>query len=89
MPPMGPPPSADWQAPPASGVLMFRLPQGSEVTVDSVPIGLSEGLGIISVTPGRHQVVLRVGGKETEHTVNVGTRKILTVSPTSIVATEP
>jgi hypothetical protein len=73
----------------ASGVLMFRMPQGSEVAVDSVPIGLSDGQGIIAVTPGRHQVVLRVGGKETEQTVTVGTHKILTITPTSVVATEP
>ncbi|HYL81828.1 MAG TPA: hypothetical protein VEU07_13500 [Candidatus Acidoferrum sp.] len=57
--------------------------------MDSVPIGLSDGLGILSVTPGRHQVVLRVAGKDTEHTVSVGTHKILTITPTSIVATEP
>lgn len=89
MPPMLGPPSADQTASPASGVLIFRLPQGSEVAVDSVPIGLSDGLGILSVTPGRHQVVLRVAGKDTEHTVSVGTHKILTITPTSIVATEP
>ncbi|HSB77486.1 MAG TPA: hypothetical protein VLM91_01765 [Candidatus Methylomirabilis sp.] len=89
MPPISGPPLAEQTAPPASGVLMFRLPQGSEVAVDGVPIGLSDGLGIISVTPGRHQVVLRVGGKETEHTVSVGTHRILTITPTSIVATEP
>lgn len=91
-PPMPPGPSSpypDQGAPMASGVLMFRMPQGSEVAVDSVPIGLSDGQGIIAVTPGRHQVVLRVGGKETEQTVTVGTHKILTITPTSIVATEP
>ena len=89
MPPMGGPPTPDQMASPASGVLIFRLPQGSEVAVDSVPIGLSEGLGILSVTPGRHQVILRVAGKDTEHTVSVGAHKILTITPTSIVATEP
>jgi hypothetical protein len=93
--PVGPVPSGvafppgDQTVRPASAVLMFRLPQDAEAKVDGVSIGLSDGLGIIAVTPGRHQVALRVSGKETEHTVEVGPHRILTVTPTSIVATEP
>jgi hypothetical protein len=83
------PSPADYPAPQASGVLLFRLPEGAEAVVDDVPIHLSEGFAITAVTPGRHRVVLRVSGKDTEHTVSIGPHKILTVTPASIVATEP
>ncbi|HSB70671.1 MAG TPA: hypothetical protein VLT62_15195 [Candidatus Methylomirabilis sp.] len=89
MPPGVLPSPADLTARPASAVLVFRLSRDAEATVDGVPIGLSEGLGIIAVSPGRHQVALRISGKETEHTVTVGPHRILTVTPTTIVATEP
>lgn len=89
MPSYPPPPPAEQMIPQASGVLLFRLPQGAEVAVDGVPIGLSEGLGIIALAPGQHRVVLRVSGTETEHAVTVAPHKILTVTPTAIVATEP
>jgi hypothetical protein len=76
-------------APPASGVLLFRLPKGAEVTVNGVPIGLSDGLGIHALPPGKHLVVLHVSGKATEHLITVGSHKILMVTPTGIVASEP
>ncbi len=69
-----------------SGVLLFRLPQGAEAEVDGLSVGLSEGLGITSVPPGRHRVVVRAAGAETEHTVTVGPRAIFTVTPTAVVA---
>lgn len=72
-----------------SGVLPFRLPQGAQATIDGVPIGLSDGLGIHALAPGSHRVVLHVSGKETAHTVNVRSHKIFTVTPAGIVATEP
>jgi hypothetical protein len=80
---------ADSTIAPASGVLLFRLPQGAQVTIDGVPIGLSDGVGIHSLAPGTHRVVLLVSGKETAHTVHMGSHKIFTVTATGIVATEP
>jgi hypothetical protein len=83
------PPVSEPTAPPASGVLLFRLSGGTAVTVNGVPIGLSNGLGIHALPPGRYLVVLHVSGKETEHTVDVRSHKIFTVTPTGIVPTEP
>ncbi len=74
---------------PASGVLLFKLPQDAEAAVDGVPIGLSDGLGITSVSPGRHRVVLQVSGREIEHTVDVGSHRIVTITPGAVVPTEP
>jgi len=82
-------PYGNQAAPPASGVFLFRLPPGAEAAVDGVPIGLSEGLGIQAVTPGQHRVVLQVSGKETEHTVHVPPHRIFTITPTTVVPTEP
>jgi hypothetical protein len=92
--PVPPPPPAlsphpDLAVPPAPGVLLFRLPQGAQAAIDGVPIGLSDGVGIHSLAPGRHQVVVQVSGKETAHTVEVRSHRILTVTPTGVVATEP
>jgi len=75
--------------PPASGVFVFRLPHDAEAAVDGVPVGLSEGLGIISVPHGLHRVVVRVPGAETEYAVTVKPHAIFTVTPTAIVPTEP
>ena len=83
------PPLGDQTVRPASGVFLFKLPQDAEATVDGVPIGLSEGLGITAVAPGRHRVILQLSGKEIEHTVNVGPHGIFTITPSSIVPTEP
>ena len=93
-PPPPPMPSAvpfpgDQTAPYASGLLLFKLPTDAEAAVDGVPIDLSDGLGIHAVTPGRHRVVLRVSGKENEHTVTVAPHRIFTVTPTTILPTEP
>jgi hypothetical protein len=88
-PPVAPSSRLDSMAPPASGVLLFRLPQGSQATINGVPIGLSEGVGIHALAPGRHQVVLHVSGKQTTHTVEVRSHRILTVTPAGVVATEP
>jgi hypothetical protein len=75
--------------PPASGVLLFRLPQDAEAAVDGVPVELSGGLGIISVPKGPHRVVVRVSGAETEYAVVVNPHAIFTVTPAAIVPTAP
>jgi hypothetical protein len=75
--------------PPASGVLLFQLPQDAEAAVDGVPVGLSGGLGIISVPKGPHRVVVRVSGAEAEYAVTVNPHGIYTVTPTAIVPTAP
>ena len=72
-----------------SGVLLFRLPQDGEATVDGVPVGLSGGLGVTAVTPGRHQVLVRASGSEAEHTVTISPHSIFTVTPTAVVPTGP
>jgi len=78
------------QGPPIpSGVLIFRLQRDAEAAVDGVPVGLSAGLGITSVMPGMHRVVVRTAGAETEHTVTVNPHAIFTVTPTAIVPTAP
>ncbi len=89
MPPGVVPPLGEQGLPPPSGVLLFRLPQDAEAEVDGAPVGLSGGLGITSVPPGRHRVVLRVAGAETEHTVTVNPHAIFTVTPTAIVPAAP
>jgi hypothetical protein len=89
MPSAAPLPLGDQTAPYASGLLLFKLPTDAEAAVDGVPIGLSDGLGIHAVTPGRHRIVLRVSGKENEHTVTVTPHRIFTVTPTTILPTEP
>jgi hypothetical protein len=70
-------------------VLLFKLPQEAEATVNGVPVGLSAGLGIAAVPPGRYRVVVRASGREIEHTIIVNPHAILTVTPTSVVPTEP
>jgi hypothetical protein len=91
--PMPPPPvvavPADAGAAPASGVLLFRLPRDAQAAINGVPIGLSDGVGIHSLAPGSHRVVLHISGKEVAHTVNVRSHRIFTVTPTGIVAAEP
>ena len=89
---MAPPPPAfpaEQRFPAPSGVLLFRLPQDGEATVDGVPVGLSGGLGVTSVAPGQHQILVRASGSETEHTVTVRPHAILMVTPTAIAPTEP
>lgn len=88
--PTAPPPGGvAGEVPAPSGVLMFRLPQGAQASIDGVPIGLSDGFGIHALAPGSHRVVLSVAGKESAHTVNVRSHKIFTVTPAGIVASEP
>jgi hypothetical protein len=70
-------------------VLIFKLPQDGEATVDGVPVGLTQGLGISAVMPGRHRVVVRAAGTETEHAVTVNPGAIFTVTPAAIVPTGP
>jgi hypothetical protein len=89
MPPGAPAPIGEPAVGPASGLLMFRLPQGVEATVDGVPIALSEGVGVQALPPGQYRVVLQVSGRATEHTVNLRSHKIFTVTLGGIVATEP
>jgi len=89
MPPAAVPPPGEPGLPPPSGVLLFRLPQDADATLDGVPVDLSGGLGIAAVTPGRHRVIVRSSGKETEHEVTVNPRAIFTVTPTAIVPTAP
>jgi hypothetical protein len=88
-PPPGSIPPGEATAAPASGVLLFRLPQDARVAIDGVPIGLSEGVGIHSLSPGPHRVVLHVSGKETAHTVTVRSHRVFMVTTAGIVATEP
>jgi hypothetical protein len=87
--PAGVPPLGEQGPPAPSGVLIFRLQQDAEAVVDGVPVGLSAGLGITSVIPGTHRVVVRASGAETEHTVTVSPHAIFTVTPTAIVPTGP
>lgn len=89
MTPPGAPSFAEQGLPAPSGVLIFRLQQDAEAAVDGVPVGLSAGLGITSVIPGMHRVVVRTSGAETEHTVTVSPHAIFTVTPTAIVPTAP
>ncbi len=89
MPPGAVPPYGEPGLSPPSGVLLFKLPQDAEVTVNGVPVDLSGGLGIAAVTPGRYRVVVRSSGKVTEHEVTVNPRAIFTVTPTAIVPTGP
>ncbi|HTU03563.1 MAG TPA: hypothetical protein VMG58_17155 [Candidatus Sulfotelmatobacter sp.] len=93
-PPAGPflPAPASAVAPPGAlgaGVLVFHLPPGTEVAVDGVPIGLSEGFGVVSVAPGLHQVLLQASGQQTERSLTVIPHKIFTITPTTITANEP
>jgi hypothetical protein len=84
-----PPPPSESAAQPAPGILLFRLPQDAEATVNDVPIGLSAGVGVQSLPPGQYRVALRVSGGVTEYTVTMRSHKILMVTKTGIVATEP
>ena len=88
-----PPPGAlllgEQRLPAPSGVLIFQLPQGAEAAVDGVPVGLSGGLGVTSVTPGQHRILVRAAGTETERTLAVNPHAIFTVTPTGIVPTAP
>jgi hypothetical protein len=52
-------------------------------------VDLTGGLGIVAVAPGRHRVVVRAAGTETEHTVTVNPRAIFTVTPAAIVPAAP
>lgn len=83
------PPPREQSIPPASGVLLFRLPRDARASINGVPIGLSKGLGIHALPPGTHQVVLHVAGKDTAHTVSVLSHKIFMVTPAGVAATEP
>jgi hypothetical protein len=87
--PAGIPSLGEQGLPAPSGVLIFRLQQNAEAAVDGVPVGLSQGLGITSVIPGRHRIVVRVSGAEIEHAVTVTPHAIFTVTPTAIVPTAP
>lgn len=82
------PPGEGVPAPP-SGVLMFRLPEGAEASVDAEPVGLNGGLGAAAVSPGRHRVVLRIAGRETAETVAVTSHAILTITPVGISPAGP
>jgi hypothetical protein len=89
MPPGPPPPFGEQGLPPPSGVLMFRLPLDAEAEVDGAPVGLSAGLGVTSVPPGQHRVVVRASGAQTEHMVTVSPHAVFTVTPTAIVPSLP
>jgi hypothetical protein len=84
-----PPPPGDAATSPASGVLMFHLPQGARASINGVPVGLSDGFGVHAVRPGTYNVVLHIAERETAHTVHVLSRRIFTVTPAGVVATEP
>jgi len=98
--PSGPPPAvplmpapasaiAPFPPPPASGLLLFRLPPGTGAAVDGVPIGLSDGLGAVSVAAGPHRILTDVSGQQTERSVTILPHKIFTVTPAAITANEP
>ena len=70
-------------------MLIFQLQQNAEAAVDGVPVGLSQGLGVTSVMPGMHRIIVRAPGAETEHTVTVGPHAIFTVTPIGVVPTAP
>jgi len=89
MPPGPPPPFGEQMLAPPSGVLMFRLSQNAEAEVDGAPVGLSGGLGVTSVPPGQHRVVVRASGAQTEHVITVFPHAVLTVTPTAIVPSLP
>jgi hypothetical protein len=57
--------------------------------VNGVPIGLSAGLGVQSLPPGKYTVALRLSGKTTEHTITLRSHRIFTVTTTGVVASEP
>lgn len=82
--PAGLAPAAEEMSPPLSGVLLFRLPAHAEAAVDGEPVGLSAGLGVAAVAPGRHRVVLRIEGRETDQIIVVASRAILTVTASGI-----
>lgn len=78
------------EPPPApSGVLLFRLPAGAEAAVNGEPVGLSGGVGAAAVAPGRHRIRIRALGQESERTITIASRTILTITPTDITPTEP
>jgi hypothetical protein len=72
-----------------SGVLVFRLPHDAEAEVDGYPVGLSRGLGIMSVRPGQHRVIVRASGAEYTHAVTVQSQAILTVTPAAVIPSAP
>lgn len=74
---------------PASGVLLLRLPPDAEVTVDGESVGLSAGLGVVAVAPGRRRLVIRLAGRETERALTVPPRGILTITPDAVAETDP
>jgi hypothetical protein len=57
--------------------------------VDGVPIGLSQGLGVVSVKPGRHRVLLRTAGAEARHDLDVPSATVYTITPTGPLPTAP
>jgi hypothetical protein len=90
--PVAPPaawPPAPQPAGAGSGILVFRLPADAEARVDDVPVGLSVGLGVTSISAGPHRVLLRIAGADAERLVNVLPNRLFTVTPTGIVPTEP
>ena len=86
--PAGLPPAGEEMPPPLSAVLLFRLPAGAEAAVDGEPVGLSAGLGVAAVAPGRHRVVLRIEGREADQIIVVASRAILTVTASGITPTD-
>ncbi len=73
----------------ASGLLLFRVPAEAEATVDGVPVELSQGLGVVSVRPGPHRVVVRVSGAAAEHHVQVASHVVYRVTSEGILPTAP
>ena len=82
------PPGEEMPAPP-SGILLFRLPEGAEASVDAEPVGLAGGLGAAAVSPGPHRVVLRIAGRETAETVAVTSHAVLTLTPVGVSPAGP
>jgi hypothetical protein len=70
-------------------VLLFRLPAEAEASLNGEPVGLSGGLGIAAVPPGRHRLAVLSAGVRTERTITVAPRAILTVTPGGIAPADP
>ena len=86
--PAGLSPATDEVPAQPSGVLLFRLPADAEASMDGEAVGLSAGLGVAAVAPGRHRVVLRIDGRETDQIIVVASRAILTVTASGITPTD-
>lgn len=71
------------------GILLFRLPDGAEASLDGEPVGLSAGEGVAAVAPGVHRLAVRARGLDFQRTVTVVPRALLTITPGGIAPADP